>query len=139
MADMVYVEVSKFTVGKIFDDKQKSRVVDLATKIATAAVKGSSKLTLDTPKDKDAKGWSLIGAITSLGPDKSGKKFAAAVSVTVTTWPGKAIKSMVTGEGSFAIEPDEKVSAGDADQVVTKATQEAMKSAVSFMTSKKPE
>lgn len=139
MADATYVEVSKFTVKEIFDDKHKSRVVDVTTKAATAAVKGSSKLTLDTPKEKGAKGWAVIGSVVSLGPDKAGKKFGAVVSVAVATWPGKSIKATTKGEAFFAAGPDEKIAAGDVDQVAGKATEEAMKSAVSFMASKTPE
>jgi hypothetical protein len=139
MADAkTYVEVAKFSVKDIFDDKLKSRVVDLATKTAKAAVKQSSKLTDVEPKEKGAKGWSLLGGI-SVGPDKAGTKFVASLSLTVATWPGKSIKSMPSGSGAFAIEKGEKVSASDVDQVVKKATEEAMKLAVTFMETKKPE
>jgi hypothetical protein len=140
MADAkIYVELSKFSVKDIFDDKHKSRVVDLMTSTAEAAVKKSGKLTVDKPKDKAAKGWAVLGSLVSLGPDKSGKKFAAKVSLTVTTWPGKSIKAMPSGEAGFAIEPGEKVSPGDVDQVAKGAAAEAMKTAISHMESKKPE
>ena len=45
-----FVDVPRFAVTRI-DPKHKSRVVDLMTRTATAAVKGSGKLTLDEPKD----------------------------------------------------------------------------------------
>jgi hypothetical protein len=133
-----YVEIARFAAKEFFDDAHKSRVLGLMAAGAEAAVKKSGKLTLDKPKDKAAKGWSLLGGV-SVGPDKSGKKFAAKVSLTVATWPGKSIKSMPSGEAGFATEPGEKISASDVDQVAKAAIAEAMKSAVPFMESKKPE
>ena len=87
MADpKTYVQVNTFAIKEIFDSKHKSRVQALMTKTAEQAVKGSSKLTLDAPKEKGAKGWSLDSSLVSLGPDKAGKKFGANVSMSISTW-----------------------------------------------------
>ena len=135
MADpKIYVQVNTFAIKDIFDSKHKSRVQALMTKTAEQAVKGSSKLTLDAPKEKGAKGWSLDSSLVSLGPDKAGKKFGANVS----TWPGKSMKSFPTGYGGFAIESaDDKISPGDVDQVAVTAVKEATKTAVKYMESTK--
>ena len=135
MADpKIYVNVNTFAIKDIFDAKHKSRVQALMTKTAEQAVKGSSKLTLDVPKEKGAKGWSLDSSLVSLGPDKAGKKFGADVSMSISTWPGKSMKSFPTGYGGFAIESaDEKISPSDVDQVAVKAVTEAMKTAIKYM------
>ena len=140
MADAkTYVEISKFSVKEIFDDKHKSRVINLMTTAAEAVVKKSSKLSLDKPKDKGAKGWSVIGSLVSLGPSKDCKKFGAKVSLTVATWPGMSIKAMPSSELSFASQPGGNVSPSDVDEIAKRAVSDAMQSAVKFMESKKPE
>jgi hypothetical protein len=140
MADpKTYVEVLKFAVKDIFDDKYKSRVIDLMTKTAEAAVDRAGGLSTDKPKEKGAKGWSVSGSLVSLGPDKSGKKFGAEVSVVVSTWPGKSMKSFPSGSAAFATSPGDKISVGDVDTVAKGAVAEAMKTAVKFMTDKQPE
>ena len=140
MADAkTYVEISKFSVKQIFDDKHKSRVINLMTTAAEAAVKKSGKLSLDKPKDKGARGWNVIGSLVSLGPSKDCKKFGAKVALAVATWPGKSIKAVPSSEISFASEPGDKISDSDVDEVARSAVAEAMHSAVKFMESKKPE
>jgi hypothetical protein len=140
MADArTYVEISKFSVKQIFDDKHKSRVINLMTTAAEAAVKKSGKLSLDKPKDKGAKGWNVIGSLVSLGPSKDCKKFGAKVALVVATWPGKSIKAAPSSEISFASEPGDKIADSDVDEVARSAVAEAMHSAVKFMESKKPE
>jgi hypothetical protein len=140
MADAkIYVEISKFSVKEIFDDKHKGRVINLMTTAAEAAVKKSGKLSLDKPKDKGAKGWNVIGSLVSLGPSRDCKKFGAKVSLAVATWPGKSIKAMPSSEIAFNSEPGDKISASDVDEVAMRAVAEAMQSAVKFMESKKPE
>jgi len=140
MADKTYVEIAKFTVDGGVDSKYKGKAIDSMAKAAEAAVKSSSKLTLDTPKEKGAKGWLLIGKLDSVGPDKAGKKFQANVSMTIATWPAKAMKSFPSGSAGFAIaSADEKVSPGDVDQLVSTAVKEAMKSGVPYMEKTKPE
>ena len=139
MADArTYVEISKFSVKQIFDET-KSRVINLMTTAAEAAVKQSGKLSLDKPKDKGAKGWNVIGSLVSLGPSKDCKKFGAKVSLAVATWPGQSIKAAPRSEISFASEPGDKISDSDVDEVAQSAVAEAMRSAVKFMESKKPE
>lgn len=136
MADAkTYVEIPTFAVNKI-DDKHKSRVVDLMTKTATALVKRSGKLTVDKPKD--GKGWSLNGSLASIGPDKSGKKFAAEVSMAIAVLPGKSIKAMPKGLASFAIDSADSVRPGDFDAAAEAAVDAAMKSALKFMESNAP-
>ena len=141
MADSkVYVEVAKFSVKDIFDTKFSAKAIESMTKAAEQAVKASSKLTQDKPKEKGAKGWYVLGSLVSLGPDKAGKKFEAKVSATIATWPGKSMKSFPSGSAGFAISsPDEKVSASDVEQLVTTAVKEAMKSGVPWMEKTKPE
>ncbi len=137
MADQTYVEISKFTVKEIFEDKYTAKVIEVMTKAAEAAVEG--KLATRPPKEAGAKGWSVLGSLVSLGPSKDGKKFGAKVSLTVATWPAKSIKAMPSGEAAFGAAPNDKFTAADAEKVAKTATEEAMKTAVSFMTSKKPE
>jgi hypothetical protein len=140
MPDKTYVEISKFSVGSGVDAKYKGKAVDTMAKAAEAAVKGSSKLTLDAPKEKGAKGWCVLGTLDSVGPDKTGKKFEAKVSMTIATWPAKSLKSFPSGSAGFAIDsPGEKVSPGDADQLIAGAVKSAMKSGVPWMEKTKPE
>jgi hypothetical protein len=140
MADAkTYVEISKFSVKEIFDDKHKSRVINLMTTAAEAVVKKAGKLSLDKPKDKGAKGWNVVGSLVSLGPSKDGKKFGAKVSLVVATWPGKSIKAMPSAEAAFASERSDKISASDVDEVAKRSAADAMQSAVKFMESNKPE
>jgi hypothetical protein len=139
MADAkIYVEIKKFALKDIFDDKHKSRVIDLVTATAEAAAKKGGKFTLDAPKGKDASGWSVNGSVVSLAPDKAGKKLEALVSIAVATWPGKSIKSMVKGSAAIAIDSPAKVSAGDVDAVAEAAAESAMTTAKKFMESNKP-
>ena len=91
----IYVQVNKFAVKDIFDAKHKAKAITVMQKAAESAIKG--KLTTDAPKDKGAKGWSLDGSLVSLGPDMSGKKLEAKVSMSISTWPGKSIKAMPSG------------------------------------------
>lgn len=140
MADKTYVEIAKFSVDGGVDGKYKGKAVDTMAKVAEAAVKASSKLTLDTPKEKGAKGWLVLGTLDSVGPDKAGKKFEAKVSMTIATWPAKSMKSFPKGSAGFSISSaDEKISPGDVDQLVSTATKEAMKSGVPYMEKTKPE
>ena len=90
MADKTYVEIAKFTVDGGVDAKYKSKSIDTMARAAEAAVKASGKLTLDTPKEKGAKGWLVLGTLDSVGPDKTGKKFEAKVSMTIATWPASS-------------------------------------------------
>ena len=136
MADAkTYVEIPKFAVLKI-DDKHKSRVVDLMTRTATGLVKRSGKLTVD--KSRDGKGWSLLGSLASIGPDKSGKKFAAEVSMSIFVLPGKSLKAMPKGLASFAIDNADSVRPGDFDVAAEAAVDMAMKSALKFMEANAP-
>jgi hypothetical protein len=140
MADpKTYVDVTDFAVKDIFDGKHKSRVVGVMTKAAEEAVKRSGKLTLDKPKDKGAKGWSINGSLVSLGPDKAGKKLEAEVSIALATWPGKSIKAMPKGSAAMAIDDPKKIDAGDVDAIAEAAAQSAMKAGVKYMEGTKPE
>jgi hypothetical protein len=134
----IYVEVSKLTPNEVYDDKIKSDIAAFATSTVQSVVGKSSKLTDEKPTDKGAKGWFVLGNV-SVGPDKAGTKFVGKVELTVAVWPSKSIKAMPSGTGAFGIEKGEKVSLSDAKQVVKKAAEEAAKTAVSFMESKKPE
>jgi hypothetical protein len=140
MADKTYVEISAFTIASDVDSKYKTKAVASMAKVAEAAVKASSKLTLDKPEPKGAKGWFVFGNLDSVGADKAGKKFEAKVSITISTWPAKSMKSFAKGSGGFTIaSADEKVSPSDVDQVITAAVKDAMKSGVPYMEKTKPE
>ena len=140
MGDKTYVEISTFTIASDVDSKYKGKAVALMVKATEAAVKASSKLTLETPKQKGAKGWFVFGNLDSVGADQSGKKFEAKVSITISTWPAKSMKSFAKGSGGFALaSADEKVSPGDVDLIVTAAVKDAMKSGVPYMEKTKPE
>jgi len=140
MADKTYVEIAKFTIDSGVDAKYKGKALDTMTKSAEAAVKASGKLTLDTPKDKSAKGWLLLGKLDSVGPDKAGKTFEADVSMTIATWPAKALKAFPKGSAAFGIDSaDEKVSPGDVDKLISSAVKSAMESGVAYMEKNKPQ
>ncbi len=128
-----YVQINKFAVKDIFDPKHKSRMPAVMQKAIEKAIKGSSKLTLDAPKEKGATGFSLDGSLESLAPDASGKKLQGKCSMAISTWPGKSIKAMPTGTASTAIPSADKIDAGDVDAVADGAVASAMKSAVSYM------
>jgi len=131
-----YVQINKFVVKDIFDAKYKTRVVAVMQKATEKAIKG--KLTVDVPKEKGAKGYSLDGSLVSLAPDKAGKKFEAKVSMTISTWPGKSIKAMPSGSAATTIPSADKIDAGDVDAIVAAAVDSAMKSAVKYMESTPP-
>ena len=133
MAGKTYVQINKFAVKDIFDDKHKSRVIGVMQKAAEAAVKKSGKLTLDAPKEKGATGFSLDGSLVSLGPDKSGKKLEGKVSMSISTWPGKSIKAMPSGSAATGVPSADKIDAGDVDAIAEAAVQSAMKAGVPYM------
>jgi hypothetical protein len=130
-----YVDIPKFAVMKI-DDKHKSRVVDLMTRTATSAIKGSGKLTLD--KARDGKGWRLLGSLSSIGPDKSGRKFAAEVTMSIFELPRKTLKAMPRGMAAFGIDSADAVRPGDYDVAAEAAVDSALKSALKFMENNVP-
>jgi len=133
MAGKTYVQINKFAVKDIFDDKYKSRVIGVMQKAAEAAVKKSGKLTLDAPKEKGATGFSLDGSLVSMGPDKSGKKLEGTVSMSISTWPGKSIKSMPAGNAATRVPSVDKIDAGDVDAIAKAAVESAMESGVPYM------
>jgi len=138
MATKTYVQINKFAVKDIFDPKHKSRMPGVMQKAVEKAVKGSSKLTLEAPKEKGAKGYSLDGSLESLAPDASGKKLAGKCSMSVSTWPGKSIKAMPSGTASTVIPGADKVDAGDVDAIADGCVASAMKSAISYMEKNAP-
>ena len=133
-----YVQINKFAVKDIFDAKHKSRMPAVMQKAIEKAVKGSSKLTLDVPREKGAKGFSLDGSLESLAPDASGKKLAGKCSMAISTWPGKSIKAMPSGNAAIAIPSADKIDAGDVDAIADGCVASAMKSAVSYMEKNAP-
>jgi hypothetical protein len=134
-AAKTYVDVPRFAVARI-DPQHKSRVVDLMTRTVAAAVKGSSKLTLDKPRD--GKGWRLLGSLASIGPDKSGRKFAAEVSMSIFELPRKTLKAMPRGTAAFTIAGADAVKADDFDLAAEAAVDSALKSALKFMEANAP-
>ncbi|HEX2542248.1 MAG TPA: hypothetical protein VHM00_14340 [Caldimonas sp.] len=133
-----YVQINKFAVKDIFDAKHKSRMPGLMQKAAEKAVKASSKLTLEAPKEKGATGYSLDGSLESLAPDASGKKLVGKCSMAVTSWPGKSLKAMPSGTAATAIPGADKIDAGDVDAIADGAVASAMKSAISYMEKNAP-
>jgi hypothetical protein len=129
----IYVDVQKFAIKDVFDSKYKSSLPVVMQKAAEKAVKGSSQLTLDEPKNKGTKGWSLDGSLSSLGPDKAGKKLQGEVSLAISTWPGKSIKAMPNGSAAMAIDDAAKIDSGDVQAIAEAAVAAAMKEAVNYM------
>ncbi len=131
-----YVQINKFAVKDIFDDKYKARAIAAMQKAAEKAIKG--KLTADAPKEKGAKGWSLDGSLVSMAPDKAGKKLEGKVSMAISTWPGKSVKAMPAGSAATTIAGADKIDAGDVEAIAAAAVESAMKSAVGYMESHTP-
>lgn len=138
-ADQTYVEIVKGAVKDIFDNKFKANAVKAMDKAAEAAVKKSGKLTLDKPKEKGAKGWSLDSSLESMAPDKAGKLLEGKVSMVVSTWPGKSVKAMPSAKASITIKGADKVTAADVEDLAGALVESAMKAAVKFMEGSKPE
>jgi hypothetical protein len=139
MADQTYVEITKSGVKDIFESKFKANATKAMDKAAEAAVKKAGKLTLDKPKDKGSKGWSLDCSLESMAPDKAGKLLEGKVSMVVSTWPGKAIKAMPSAKASITIKGAEKVTAADVEDLASALVESAMKSAVKYMEGTKPQ
>ena len=139
MADSkTYVDIAKMSVKDAFDAKYKASLPKVMQKAAEAAVKKSSSLTLDTPKDKGATGFSIDGSLVSIGPDKAGKKLEGKFSAAISTWPGKSIKAMPSGTAAMAIPSADKVDSGDVEAIAAAAVESAMKSATKYMESNAP-
>lgn len=121
MADKVYVEVGKFTVGDIFDNQFKSMLPAVMEKAADAAVGKSSALTGSKPKD--GKGFKVSGTLT-MTLDKKAKKLSATCKLIIAALPKEEMKAMPNGSGGLPVDP-EKVDKGDvkalAEAVVTDA------------------
>jgi hypothetical protein len=128
-----YVNVQKMGVKDIFDAKYKSALPGIMQKAAEKAVKSSGKLTLDEPKDKDAKGYSLDGTMVHLGCDKSGKKLEGEVSLVISTWPGKSIKAMPSGKAALPIGDPSKIGADDVKALAEALMDSAMGTATDYM------
>ncbi|HSU05334.1 MAG TPA: hypothetical protein VLI93_07150 [Acetobacteraceae bacterium] len=132
-APPTYVNLKDFAVNEVFDAKYKSNLPGIMEKAAEKAVKASSKLTLDKPKDKAAKGYSLDGSLVSLGPDKSGKNLRGECSLIISTWPGKSVKAMPSGNAALPIDDPNKIDAGDVKAVAEGCVKSAMDSATDYM------
>jgi len=133
-----YVDIEKMVVKDVFDSKYKSSLPQIMQKAAEKAVKSSSKLTLDQPKDKGAKGYSLDGSLVSLGPDKSGKQLQGEFSMAISTWPGRSIKAMPSGKAGLAIEDPGKIAAADVQAVAEAVVEAAMNAATKYMEKNAP-
>jgi hypothetical protein len=133
-----YVDIEKMAVKDVFDSKYKSSLPQIMQKAAEKAVKSSGKLTLDRPKDKGAKGYSLDGSLVSLGPDKSGKQLQGECSMAISTWPGRAIKAMPSGKAGLAIEDPGKIAAADVQAVAEAVVEAAMNAATKYMEKNAP-
>jgi hypothetical protein len=137
-APPTYVDVEKLVVKDVFDSKYKNSLQPIIQKAAEGAVKSSSKLTLDKPKDKGAKGYTLDGSIVSLGPDKSGKQLQGECSLVISTWPGKSIKAMPSGKAAFAIDDPAKIADADVQAIAKAAVASAMDAATKYMEKNPP-
>jgi uncharacterized protein YdbL (DUF1318 family) len=107
-------------------------------KAVEKAVKSSGKLTLDQPKDKGAKGYTIDGSLVSLGPDKSGKQLQGECSMAISTWPGKSIKAMPSGKAGLAIDDPGKIAAADVQAVAEAVVEAAMNAATKYMEKNTP-
>ncbi len=139
MADQTYVEINKSVVKGIFESKFKANATKAMDKAAEAAVKKAGKLTLDKPKDKGSKGWSLDCSLESMAPDKAGKLLEGKVSMIISTWPGKSIKAMPSAKAPIAIKGADKVTAADVEDLASALVESAMKAAVKYMEGTKPQ
>ncbi len=137
-APKTYVNIQKMAIKDVFDTKYKSSLPAILQKAVEKSVKASGKLTLDEPKGKDAKGYTLDGSLVALGPDKSGKKLAGEFSMAISTWPGHSIKAMPTGKASLEIEDAAKVDAGDVQALAEALVDGAMKEATKYMEKNPP-
>jgi len=133
-----YVDVEKLVVKDVFDSKYKNSLPPIIQKVAEGAVKSSSKLTLDKPKDKGAKGYTLDGSIVSLGPDKSGKQLQGECSLVISTWPGKSVKAMPSGKAGIPIDDPAKIADADVQAIAKAAVASAMDSATKYMEKNPP-
>ena len=133
-----YVDIEKMVVKDVFDSKYKSSLPQIMQKAAERAVKSSGKLTLDQPKDKGAKGYSLDGSLVSLAPDKSGKQLQGECSLAISTWPGRSIKAMPSGKASLPIDDPGKIAAGDVQALAEAVVEAAMKAATKYMEQNPP-
>ena len=138
MADpKTYVNIEKLAVKDVFDSKYKTSLLPIIQKAAEKAVK-ASKLTTDEPEEKGAKGYTLDGTIVSLGPDKSGKNLKGECSLVISTWPGKSVKAMPSGNAAIGIDDPAKIDAGDVEAVAEAAVKSAMESATKYMEKNAP-
>jgi uncharacterized protein YdbL (DUF1318 family) len=133
-----YVDIEKMVVKDVFDSKYKSSLPQIMQKAAEKTVKSSGKLTLDQPKDKGAKGYTIDGSLVSLGPDKSGKQLQGECSMAISTWPGKSIKAMPSGKAGLAIDDPGKIAAGDVQAVAEAVVEAAMNAATKYMEKNTP-
>ncbi len=133
-----YVDIEKMIVKDVFDPKYKNSLPPIMQKAAERAVKSSGKLTLDQPKDKGAKGYSLDGSLVSLGPDKSGKQLQGECSMTISTWPGRSIKAMPSSKAGLAIDDPDKIAAADVQALAEAVVEGAMKEATKYMEKNAP-
>ena len=133
-----YVDIEKMVVKDVFDSKYKSSLPQIMQKAAEKTVKSSGKLTLDQPKDKGAKGYTIDGSLVSLGPDKSGKQLQGECSMAISTWPGKSIKAMPSGKAGLAIDDPGKIAAADVQAVAEAVVEAAMNAATKYMEKNTP-
>jgi hypothetical protein len=132
-ASKTYVEIAKMSVKDAFDAKYTSTLPKVMEKAAEKAIKASSQLTLDPPKEKGATGFSLDGSLVSIGPDKTGKKLEGKFSAAISTWPGKSIKAMPSSNAGMPVSDPKKIDAGDVEAVAESLVESAMKEAVKYM------
>ena len=62
----------------------------------------------------------------------------AKVAMSISTWPGKSIKAMPSGNAAMAIPSADKIDGGDVEAVAEGAVDAAMKSATKYMESTTP-
>jgi hypothetical protein len=133
-----YVDIEKMVVKDVFDSKYKTTQPQIMQKAAERAIKSSGKLTLDKPKDKGAKGYTLDGSLVSLGPDKTGKQLQGECSMAISTWPGRSIKAMPNGKAGIAIDDPGKFVAADVQAVTEAVVEAAMNAATKYMEKNAP-
>jgi hypothetical protein len=139
MANETYVEITKSAVKDIFESRFKANAIKAMDKAAEAAVKRAGKLTLDKPRDKGTKGWSVDGSLESMAPDKAGKMLAGKVSMFVSTWPSKSVKAMPSASASITIRGADQVTAADVEDLASALAESAMRTAVKFMEGTRPQ
>lgn len=137
MADKIYVEIGKFSVGSVKETQHKSSLPSLMEKTARAAVGKSSALT--STKPTSGKGYKLSGTLTKLEVDAKAKELRGGCKLVITILPEDKVKAMPDGSAPLAIDNPAKISKADVEFLVEAIIRDTVtKQAVVFMAKNPP-